>query len=63
MKKEDLEKRKNNLRSLKILMIVLDIFFIPLLYLQIKLDMVNIPSYVILIICNIVVFLARIKEK
>ena len=64
VKKEEvsIEKRKQNLKKLKLIMVALDIICIPIIILQIKMNTFNIPSFVVLIICNIIVFLAKIKE-
>lgn len=60
--KNNNDKMKKKIRSYKIYMIVLDILFIPLLILQIKTNSVNIPTYVILSMVNILVFLIKIKD-
>ena len=52
--------KKKRMHSLKFFMIVLDILFIPLFIVQLKFDMINIPTYVILLIVNIVVFIAKL---
>ena len=64
VKKEEvsIEKRKKNLKKLKLIMVALDIICIPIIILQIKMNTFNIPSFVVLIVCNIIVFLAKIKE-
>ncbi len=64
VKKEEvsIEKRKQNLKKLKLVMVALDIICIPIIILQIKMNTFNIPSFVVLIVCNIIVFLAKIKE-
>ncbi len=64
VKKEEvsIEKRKQNLKKLKLIMVALDIICIPIIILQIKMNTFNIPSFVVLIVCNIIVFLAKIKE-
>lgn len=64
VKKEEvsIEKRKQNLKKLKLIMVALDIICIPIIILQAKMNTFNIPSFVVLIVCNIIVFLAKIKE-
>lgn len=64
VKKEEvsIEKRKQNLKKLKLVMVALDIICIPIIILQIKMNTFNIPSFVVLIVCNIIVFLSKIKE-
>lgn len=64
VKKEEvsIEKRKQNLKKLKLIMVALDIICIPIIILQLKMNTFNIPSFVVLIICNIIVFLSKIKE-
>lgn len=64
VKKEEvsIEKRKQNLKKLKLIMVTLDIICIPIIILQVKMNTFNIPSFVVLIVCNIIVFLSKIKE-
>lgn len=64
VKKEEvsIEKRKQNLKKLKLIMVALDIICIPIIILQLKMNTFNIPSFVVLIVCNIIVFLSKIKE-
>lgn len=64
VKKEEvsIEKRKQNLKKLKLVMVALDIICIPIIILQVKMNTFNIPSFVVLIVCNIIVFLSKIKE-
>ncbi|MCI5732450.1 MAG: hypothetical protein MR296_00180 [Tenericutes bacterium] len=64
VKKEEvsIEKRKQNLKKLKLIMVALDIICIPIIILQVKMNTFNIPSFVVLIVCNIIVFLSKIKE-
>ena len=57
-----IEKRKQNLKKLKLIMVALDIICIPIIILQVKMNTFNIPSFVVLIVCNIIVFLSKIKE-
>ena len=53
--------KKKRMHPLKFFMIVLDILFIPLFIVQLKFDAINIPTYIILLIVNIVVFIAKLK--
>lgn len=64
VKKEEvsIEKRKQNLKKLKLIMVALDIICIPIIILQVKMNTFNIPSFVVLIVCNIIIFLSKIKE-
>lgn len=64
VKKEEvsIKKRKQNLKKLKLIMVALDIICIPIIILQVKMNTFNIPSFVVLIVCNIIVFLSKIKE-
>ena len=57
VKKEEvsIEKRKQNLKKLKLIMVALDIICIPIIILQVKMNTFNIPSFVVLIVCNIII--------
>lgn len=57
--KDELERRKKTFRSFRIAMTVIDIIAIIILIIQIKLKDVSYYSYVLLIICNIITFLAK----
>lgn len=56
-------KRKNNLKSLFIAMVILDVVAILNLILQIYLKDVSYPSYLVLILSNIIVFATYKKNK
>lgn len=60
---EDLKKRQKNLRTLKKIMVFLDILILPIIMLEIMYKNFNVPSFIILIVCNLIVFFTRIKEK
>lgn len=56
-----LDKRKDNLKKLKITMLILDVFCLPIIIFEIISKSFNIPSFVIFILCNIIVFVSKIK--
>lgn len=53
----------NNLKLLSRILIFIDVIAIILLIVQIKFKMVSYNSYIILVICNIITFAARIKSS
>lgn len=53
---DGLHNKKNNLKELAIGMIILDVIAVLNLILQIYLKDISYSSYVVLIICNVVVF-------
>lgn len=57
----EIDKRKNNLRKLKITMFILDVFCLPIIIYEIISKSFNIPSFVIFVLCNIIVFVSKIK--
>lgn len=64
MKKEvdsekELERVKNTFKSFRIFMVLLDILAITILIIQIKMNDVAYYSYVLLVICNLIVFLTE----
>ncbi len=64
MKKEvdsekELERVKNTFKSFRIFMVLLDILAITILIIQIKMNDVAYYSYVLLVVCNLIVFLIR----
>ena len=66
MKKEvidekELERVEKTFRSFKVVMLLIDIFAIALLIIQIKMKDIPYYSYILLIICNLVVFLIKPK--
>lgn len=60
---KDFEKRKKTLKTLKAIMIFLDVIALIILAFQIYLKDVAYYSYVILIICNIITFMAKPTVK
>lgn len=66
MKKEvidekELERVEKTFRSFKVVMLLIDIFAIALLIIQIKMKDIPYYSYILLIICNLIVFLIKPK--
>ena len=53
----------NNLKLLSRILIFIDVIAIVLLIVQIKFDMVSYNSYIVLVLCNIMTFVARIKSS
>ncbi len=53
----------NNLKLLSRILIFIDVIAIVLLIVQIKFDMVSYNSYIVLVLCNIITFVARIKSS
>ena len=53
----------NNLKLLSRILIFIDVIAIILLIVQIKFDMVSYNSYIVLVLCNIITFVARIKSS
>lgn len=54
--KEEIERRKRNFKMFRIVMAIIDVLALIILFFQIKLEEVSYYSYVLLIICNILVF-------
>lgn len=71
MKKEvnnekELERVKKTFKSFRIIMVLLDFLAMSILIIQIKMNDVAYYSYALLVICNLIVFLAEpllIKSK
>lgn len=59
--KEELERRKKSMKILRTLMIILDVLALILLIVQILIKDISYWSYVILILCNILVFTIKIN--
>ncbi len=53
----------NNLKLLSRILIFIDVIAIVLLMVQIKFNMVSYNSYIVLVLCNIITFVARIKSS
>ena len=60
--KVDINLRKQKLKIYKGIMIVFDILALILLIYQIYNKEVTISSYIVLILCNIIVFMSKVKE-
>lgn len=60
---KELERRKRNIKAFKTIMIILDVLALILLVVQILIKDITYWSYVVLIICNILVFTTKIDEK
>lgn len=60
---KELERRKRNIKAFKAIMIILDVLALILLVVQILIKDITYWSYVVLIICNILVFMVKIDEK
>jgi hypothetical protein len=60
---KELERRRKSLKTLKIMMMVLDVVALVILAFQIYLKDVAYYSYVILIICNVITFMAKPVQK
>lgn len=56
---KELERIKKNLKFYKAFLILIDIVALILLFFQIKLDDVSYYSYILLIICNLIIFLIK----
>lgn len=56
---KELERIKNTFKSFKIAIILIDILALVILFIQIKMKEVAYYSYILLIICNLVVFLIK----
>jgi len=60
---KELERRKRNMKVFKTIMIILDVLALILLVVQILIKDITYWSYVVLIVCNILVFIVKIDEK
>ena len=56
---KELERIKKTLKTFKIAIILIDILALAILFIQIKMKDVAYYSYILLIICNLVVFLIK----
>lgn len=66
MKNEDkkkLEESYKRIKAAKKILIGIDVLALILLIIQIVMKEVSIPSYIVLIVCNILVFLVKQKEE
>ena len=66
MKNEDKKKLEESYKRIKVakkILIGIDVLALILLIIQIVMKEVSIPSYIVLIVCNILVFLVKQKEK
>ena len=61
--KEEYEIRKNKLKSLRIIMIIIDILAFILLCFQISVNEITYSSYIILILCNIITFVSKPNKR
>ena len=61
--KVDINLRKQKLKIYKGIMIVFDILALILLIYQICNKEVTISSYIVLILCNIIVFVSKVEEN
>ena len=57
--KKNAETKKINIKKVKIGILVFDVLFIPLFIIQLKYKMVNIPSYILVILANVVAFIVK----
>ncbi len=66
MKNEDKKKLEESYKRIKVakkILIGIDVLALILLIIQIVMKEVSIPSYIVLIVCNILVFLVKQKEE
>ena len=66
MKNEDQKKLEESYKRIKVakkILIGIDVLALILLIIQIVMKEVSIPSYIVLIVCNILVFLVKQKEE
>ena len=66
MKNEDKKKLEESYKRIKVakkIIIGIDVLALILLIIQIVMKEVSIPSYIVLIVCNILVFLVKQKEE
>ena len=62
IKKDDINVRKQKLKIYKSIMVIFDILALILLIYQIYNKEVTISSYIVLILCNIIVFMSKVEE-
>ena len=66
MKNEDKKKLEESYKRIKVakkILIGIDVLALILLIIQIVMKEGSIPSYIVLIVCNILVFLVKQKEE
>lgn len=61
--KKKLEESYKRIKVAKKILIGIDVLALILLIIQIVMKEVSIPSYIVLIVCNILVFLVKQKEE
>ena len=61
--KKKLEESYKRIKVAKKILIGIDVLALILLIIQIVIKEVSIPSYIVLIVCNILVFLVKQKEE
>ncbi len=61
-KQEQFEISEKNYKYLKAIMIIFDILALVILIIQLKFSEVTYSSYVVLILCNILIFILRPKK-
>lgn len=62
IKKDDIDARKQKLKIYKSIMVIFDILALILLIYQIYNKEVTISSYIVLILCNIIVFMSKVEK-
>ena len=62
IKKDDINVRKQKLKIYKSIMVIFDILALILLIYQIYNKEVTISSYIVLVLCNIIVFMIKVEE-
>lgn len=62
IKKDDINARKQKLKIYKSIMVIFDILALILLIYQIYNKEVTISSYIVLILCNIIVFMSKVEK-
>lgn len=62
IKKHDINVRKQRLKIYKSIMVIFDILALILLIYQIYNKEVTISSYIVLVLCNIIVFMIKVEE-
>ena len=62
IKKHDINVRKQKLKIYKSIMVIFDILALILLIYQIYNKEVTISSYIVLVLCNIIVFMIKVEE-
>lgn len=62
IKNDDINARKQKLKIYKSIMVIFDILALILLIYQIYNKEVTISSYIVLILCNIIVFMSKVEK-